>query len=477
MLRSKLEWLCKQILEGEKPPDKISFFGARKDCPDLFTDLSALANSPGGGILIFGLDNTLGINQAELCGVYDVDDLESKIKWQCLEMEPALHPLFTETSLMGKRILSAEIPEIDKKLKPCYHKATGRPHSAFKRVRGSNRLLTEAEIHSYEAYEARLRDELRICEQARWEDINLESVENYKQRLIEIDRLPAHIDQNQLLRMEGLQIEGKPTLAAILLFGYDPQCFHPQFSIMATVYEQNKVRECRRINGTLDMLCEQAIQFVRRNVTRYKVPNREGESEVRIAGYPIDAIREALLNALIHRDYSKYAEDKPVYLWIYEKNIQICSPGGFFGAPDVQSPPSGLRSLRNPKLMEMLETLGALPQENSGLQYMRDLTLEVGLESPEIKVEDDWFSVIFQGPTQENWIPVSAKTEEMSQLERQVWEYCNEPKTLAELTAYFGWKSPYYMRAKLLTEMIDKELLEVVDLYAKQKVQYQSVIQ
>ena len=66
MLRSKLEWLCTQILEGEKPPDKISFFGARKDCPDLFTDLSALANSPGGGILIFGLDNTLGINQAEL---------------------------------------------------------------------------------------------------------------------------------------------------------------------------------------------------------------------------------------------------------------------------------------------------------------------------------------------------------------------------------------------------------------------------
>lgn len=477
MLKSKLEQLCMQIREQAAQPGNIALFSTKEGCPELFETLSALANSPGGGTILFGLEVSGEGNGPRLRGVCDVADLKEKINWQCGEMAPALTPLYTETCVEGRCVLAAEIPEVDKKWKPCYHRAAGCSHSAFKRVEGSNRLMTEAEIHSYEAYEKRMRDELRPCEQAQWLDIDPTAVQNYMRRLVATNRLNVDMDEEQLLRMEGLRVDGKPTLAAMLLFGYDPQSFYPQFSIMAAVYSQGKVKECRRINGTLEMLCDQGIQFVRRNTAAYRLPEGEGGRQARTAEFPIDAIREALLNALIHRDYSRYAEDRPVYLWVYENCVQVCSPGGFFGAPDTQYPIPGLRNLRNPKIMEVLETMGALPQERSGLQYMADAMRGACLEPPEIKAVDDWLTVSFCGPTQENWKRVGRPGEEMSELERQVWDYCSEPRTLAELAVRFGWKSPYYMRGKILTEMIDKELLEIVDLYAKQKIQYLAVTQ
>lgn len=467
MLKSKLEQLCAKAHERSLPAGNVVPISAGEACPDLFEVLSALANSPGGGTLLFGIGAPE--TAPRLCGVYDVDDLMEKIDLQCGEMAPVLHPLYTRAKVGGREILAAEIPEIDTKLKPCYHRAVGRPHSAFKRLDGKNQLMTAAEIHSYEAYENRVRDELRLCEQARWLDVVPAGVAQYLRRLVETNRLRDDMDEDQLLRMEGLRVDGKPTLAAILLFGHDPQSFYPQFSITATVYAQGQVRECRRLNGTLEMLCEQALQFVCRNIQ-----GTSGEEKT-AAGYPLDAIREAVINALIHRDYSKYAEDKPVYLWVYEDHIQVCSPGGIFGAPDMQYPRSGLRSLRNPKLMEVLETLGALPQENSGLQYMADTMRSAHLEVPEITVVNDWFSVTFRSPMREDWKPINTPPEEMNELERQVWDYCSEPRTLADLASRFGWKSPYYIRGKLLTEMIDKELLEIVDLCGKQKVQYRAV--
>lgn len=469
MLKTRLRQLCDQIQKEGRCPGNTVLFAAQDGCPDLFRELSALANSPGGGVLLFGMELPEE-GKPVLCGVYDGEDLKEKLGWQCAEMAPTLYPLYTKATVDGKEVLAAEIPEIDKRYKPCYHQAVGRTHGAFKWVDGRSQRMTEAEIHNYEAYENRARDELRVCEQAQWEDIHQENVETYIRRLVGLNRLQADMDREQMLRMEGLQTGGKPTLAAVLLFGYDPQSFYPQFSIMASLYSQGEARECRRINGTLDMLCEQALQFVRKSLLAAGTAGGREQLE-----HLTDAIREALLNALIHRDYSKYAEDKPVYLWIFDEYIQVCSPGGFFGAPDAQCPPKGLRSLRNPKIMDILETLGALPQENSGLQYMGKMMEKAGLASPEIKAVDDWFSVIFQLPARKYEDPAEEQLAEMSDMERQVWDYCSQPRTLAELAARFSWKSPYYMRTKLLMEMIDKEMLEVVDLHGKQKVHYQAI--
>lgn len=463
MLKAKLAQLCESILQAAQLPDNLALFDARDEYLELFAVLSAMANFPGGGILLFGVSDAADGAPAQLCGVSDAARLTQIIDWQCAEMSPPIQPLYTQTTVDGKRVLAAQIPEIDKARKPCYHLAVGRPHGAFKRVGRMNRPMSEAEIHSYDAYNSRTRDELRPCEQARWADINPDGVETYMRRLESANRLRAGIDREQLLQMEGLMVDGKPTLASILLFSYDPQSFYPQYSIMAAVYEDGKARECRRLNGTLDTLCEQALQFIRRQLP----------AAVR---YPMDAVREALLNALIHRDYSKYAEDLSVYLWISESHIEICSPGMCYGAPDMNTLPRGLRSLRNPKLMEILETLGALPQEHSGMQYMEDTMAAAGLPQPEIRLADDWCHVFFHLPPSDAWPETAVQDEAMSELEWQVCEYCAEPRTLAELAAHFGWKSPYYMRTKLLTEMIDKEYLAIGNLDSQQKKQYQALL-
>ena len=110
------------------------------------------------------------------------------------------------------------------------------------------------------------------------------------------------------------------------------------------------------------------------------------------------------------------------------------------------------------------------------MQDMEDTMAAAGLPRPEIRLADDWCHVFFHLPASDAWPETAVQDEAMSELEWQVCEYCAEPRTLAELAAHFGWKSPYYMRTKLLTEMIDKEYLAIGNLDSQQKKQYQALL-
>ena len=163
--------------------------------------------------------------------------------------------------------------------------------------------------------------------------------------------------------------EAKPTLAGLLAAGTYPQQFFPRLLINCTAYpgmskEEMTIgeRSYRYLDtmsavGSVPEMMREALEFVGRNMKtgavivegmRYDAPE-----------CPLVAVREAVANALMHRDYSPEGRGSPVELNIYADRIEVVSPGGLYGAASVDGllaadPP--LPATRNVVLAHVLET-------------------------------------------------------------------------------------------------------------------------
>lgn len=107
------------IIENKCESNYIEIKSAAKGCPKLFDTLSAFSNQPGGGTIVFGINESGGF---DVCGVYNAADLQKKIMEQCDQMEPTVRPLCTVVKIGKKTVVSAEIGEIDNMQKPFFIK-------------------------------------------------------------------------------------------------------------------------------------------------------------------------------------------------------------------------------------------------------------------------------------------------------------------------------------------------------------------
>ena len=276
----------------------------------------------------------------EIVGVYDAQDLQRKVMEQSLQMEPVVRPLFTIAEIGGKMILSAEMSECDIYDKPCFYKGAGRLRGSYIRVGDSDQPMTEYEIYSYEAYKRRIHDELRTVERVTEDNLNKDKVMEY---LIKLRRQKPNLikfKDDRILETQGILQNGLPTLAGLMLFGEYPQEFFPQLSVTAMVVPGKTMVELgedgerfvdnKRIEGTISEMLESALAFVRRNM-KVKTMITEKGSRADLTEYPMKAVREILLNALIHRDYSLHTDHSPIRLLMYEDRLELENPGGLYG--------------------------------------------------------------------------------------------------------------------------------------------------
>ena len=123
MLPEELNALIEKVITNKCELQYIELKKAGQGTPEkLYDTLSSFSNQYGGGTIIFGIDEKSGY---QVTGVYDVQDLQTKVTQQALQMEPVVRPIFTVSEYMDKKIVSAEIAEIDINDKPCFYKAAG----------------------------------------------------------------------------------------------------------------------------------------------------------------------------------------------------------------------------------------------------------------------------------------------------------------------------------------------------------------
>lgn len=463
MQAEELEVLVKDIRRQKTEKQNVELKAANKGCPSrLYDTLSSFSNQDCGGIIIFGIDEDKNF---EIVGVYDPQDLQKKVTEQCKQMEPMVRALFTVCEIDEKIIVSAEIPGVDISERPFFYKGVGRVKGSYVRVGESDEPMSEYEIYSYDAFRKRIRDDIRIAEGAQIKMFNKERLEKYLDIVKkECKNLSNHVNDDEILELMGVTVEGTPTIAGVLTFSIYPQAYFPQLCITAVVVPGTEIGSLgedgerfidnERITGSVSEMLDSAVDFVRRNSRTKTIIGEDGKRYDK-PEYPVKAVREAILNALVHRDYSIHTENVPIRLEMYRDRMEIISCGGLYGKITIDSLGKVRPETRNAALANMLELLDVTENRYSGIPTIRAEFRNAGLPAPIFSVCHGEFSVVFK-----NNVYQATGVKQQGNMKEDIVEFCEIPRTRAELIEFTGM-SRYYTMSSIIQPLVEAGKLKL----------------
>lgn len=442
---------------------------AEQGMPKIYDTLSAFSNQTGGGRILFGVDER---KNYAVCGVYDADVLQRKISEICLQMEPVVRAVCTVAEIEDKLVVCAEIPEIEMSLRPCYYRAAGQMTGSYVRVGDSDCKMTAYEIYSYEAFRKQIHDELRPAPRAKFSDMQTPYLQNFLTKLaISKPRAAA-----QPINLLGLQTEdGVPTLAGTLLFSDYPQSFYPRLCLTAVVVPGETVGEVsadgarfidnQTIEGTLHQMLEDAMKFVRRNMKNATRVNPNTGMRDDIPQYPLMAVREILLNALVHRDYSMHTESAPIALHMFSNRLAVENPGGLYGRLTLDSLGKITGDIRNPSIANAMEVMQDTENRSSGIPTIRREMQLAGLPEPLFENARGVFRVtlfaqrksttnkVFTGHIGGN-VQTPAET-----LQEQILQFCKQPQSRDALAQRFSYLTKTFLFTRYVNPLVEQGAL------------------
>lgn len=453
MQSEDLKKLISDIRRMKTETQTIELKSAAKGCPTrLFDTLSSFSNQDDGGIIIFGIDES---DNYSVNGVYDAQDLQKKVTQQCKQMEPVVRALFTVCEEDGKIIVSAEIPGVDISERPVFYRGVGRVKGSYVRVGESDEPMSEYEIYSYDAFRKRKRDDIRTVENADFNImINKDRLDEYfKAVKDERKNLSENVSEKDIMDLMGITVKGVPTLAGLMTFSLYPQTYFPQLCITAVVLpgtehgtvggDGERFIDNKRITGAIPDMLGEAVEFVRKN-SRTKTIIDENGRRIDRPEYPIKAVREAILNALVHRDYSIYTENVPVRIEMYRDRMEITNSGGLYGKITIDALGKVRPETRNAELANMLELLKITENRYSGIPTMRNEFSKAGLPAPIFSVLHGEFKVIMK----------NGLYFDSANINESLIDFCSTPRTRTEIVDFIG-KSKNHVMSHILKPLID----------------------
>lgn len=458
MLEEELEKLAIRVTIQKAESQTIELKSAHQGCPTrLYDSLSSFSNQNEGGVILFGIDEK---DDFSIKGVYDAQDLQKKVAEQCKQMEPPVRALFTVCDIDGKKIVSAEIPGVDVDLRPVFYKGVGRIKGSYIRVGESDEQMSEYEVYSYESFRKRIRDELRTVDDEKFSLINNERISHYLNEVKkEKDNLAKSVSDDDILELMGITKGGKPTLAGLMCFSIYPQAYYPQLCITAVALpgteqgisgiNDERFIDNKRITGSIPEMLDSAVDFVRRNSRNITIIDSNGR-RIDKPEYPVKAVREAILNALVHRDYSSYTENIPVRIEMYRDRLEIINSGGLYGNISINELGQVRPDTRNPALANILEVLHYTENRYSGIPTIMNEFASNNFPMPVFSVKHGDFKVVMRNIFYSDNISI----------EEAVIDFCSKPRSRDEIVSFVG-KSKNYVSSKIIIPLIKKGALKL----------------
>jgi len=316
--------------------------------------MSAFANTPGGGTILFGVDEQQSF---AVVGVYDTVLCQQAASNTARN---AVRPQITiESEVMsveGKDIVVVNVPEVDREMKPVRVIRSGQ---AYIRMYDGDYPLSQMEEQILIAQRGHPHYDEQPVKQATINDLDSNAVAAYiDMRRTDSSRFTSMSDTEVLIRTGVLSTTGEhPTLAGVLALGVYPQQFFPSLAVQASLHggdQSERALDTKYITGPIPAMMDDCVDWVRRvTPTAIVTDNATGVVRDRPT-YPPIVVRELMANALIHRDLSPASINQPVILRLTQgERMLISSPGGLFGV-SVEGLGKTPSSLRNARLTEIL---------------------------------------------------------------------------------------------------------------------------
>ena len=420
----------------------------RKLPVSLVETLSAFSNATGGTLI-------LGLSEAD--GFIPVEGFRAKAMADALatisadKMVPPVRPEINIVEYSGAQLVVAQIPECIPRDKPCYVAERGVYHGSFIRVADGDRKLSSYEIDRLLENRLQPAFDAQPVEQAGVEDLDQGLVQAVlaRQRELHPRIFSAFSDDEALLNLHVLARDGNgqmvPTLAGLLALGVYPQRFFPRLTVVFTAYEsehgsdyETKFLDAQTMAGPIPAVLEDTIAAVQKNMrdcgrlsaasgaatepglvtepgsvtetssASESEPAAEASSVADFGSngtalrFPLGAVREAVANALIHRDYSPSSYGAPVHVELYPDRIEVTNPGGLYGALTVDDlNEMGYSPTRNQFLSTLLESVPfqdgyMVESRGTGYRLIQQELARAGLPRPETRNSIALFTVVMR---------------------------------------------------------------------------------
>jgi len=309
----------KDISDLFKERETVELKSSLSSVNEISESISAFANTEGGKIVI-GVDDAGGILGVQI-GKGTIESLTNRISQNT---DPKVHPKISVKEIEDKKVIVIEVKEgLDKLVL-----AFGRP---FKRVGKSTVRMSKDEYERLilEKHKEKLRFDNQICEGAALKDINKDTVKVFL-RKAKTERgldLDENLPLGEILMRLKLARDGKPTNAAILLFG-KPQDFFLQCEVKCIRFKgtdvSDKMLDLKPIVGNIIDQVLEAEKFIFDHIAMSAwIESGKIERQEKWE-YPSKAIREALANAIAHRDYWSPSKSQ---VRIFDDRIEFWNPG------------------------------------------------------------------------------------------------------------------------------------------------------
>jgi len=407
MTTDEIQQLIREIQAQQCELDDVEVKAAHRGTPNrLYDSFSALANRTGGGVLLFGVDEA---QRFAVVGVHDAHRLIADVTGKATdEMEPPLRLEFAVAEVDGLPVVAAEVPETPIEQKPCYYKAAGLQHGAYLRVGGTDRQMTDYEVFGFVSNRVQQEHDRTLIADATLDDLDRDRLETYITALRAANPEAAFLQQSFEVLLKSLRLVQydhgvlRPTLAGLLMFGVYPQAIEPQLVVVflhyfgTTEYEAapNGARflDNKKFEGSIPAIIEKAYPYILKAMRQSTLVN--GLYHEDIPEYPREAFREAIINAVMHRDYSPYARASHIQVRLFADRLEIVSPGCLYGNVTVENLEEK-QSTRNRQLMRFAEDLRLVENRGSGINTMLLAMQKATMEPPVFEDNHSEFKVIF----------------------------------------------------------------------------------
>ena len=348
MTITQIEQIKQLIEQGEN--SAVEFKSSEVRPESLAKEIVAFANSSGGTILI-GVEDS-----GKITGV----DQHQTETWVANIVRnnviPAIAPQITEWELSQKKVLAIEVSRgLDKP----YQTLDGK---FWIRVGSTNRMATKEELSRLFQQAGLVHFDIAPLEQTSITDLDDRKLHEYWFTYYSINYLELEQEeQKRLLRNADILglLEGEETVTVggMLLFGKDPQRRIPQSFITFAVFDglllTDELLDKQNIGGTLPELIQQTHAKTRTFVP--KPSTLSGMQRVEVPMIPDKVIREALVNAVCHRDYS--ISNRRITVYVFRDRLEISSPGRLPNTLNLEKILTGNSAPRNQFLLKYLDNM------------------------------------------------------------------------------------------------------------------------
>jgi ATP-dependent DNA helicase RecG len=334
----------------------------------------AFANT-SGGVLVLGVED----GTKKVKGIPNILAEEERLANLIADsISPRLVPSIEVMPWRKTQVLAVEIyPSANR---PHYLNRLGAEEGVFVRVGSTNRRADQVLIDEMRRY-----NQVSSFDEQPQPELNSEAIDfRAASEFFKPIRKLTRPDLQTLKIMTSYQGRGVPTIGGILLFGTDRLNHYSDAWIQVGRFAGNdrrRILDSVEVRSYLPGAADEVISFLRKHMTREAVIGPVKRTD--LWTYPVVAVREAIMNAIVHADYAQ--RGAPIRVALFDDRLEIENPGLLPFGLTIEDIRKGISKLRNRVIGRVFQELGLIEHWGSGIQRMTAACRDRGLDAPKLE--------------------------------------------------------------------------------------------